>query len=159
MIYSPVLKVLGKFMSKMYLTWIKMKNSPCSSVFFIVHISLLQWNLLYSRGFDIGNHFSEHIHEYSEEFENGVIATQENYPTHEQQVRTFYFFIYFLYLCMSHKLETILSQERANSIIMIWVLFDRSNHRIHCFRSETWNVNSLYQRSPVGVINPFLWRW
>lgn len=38
------------------------------------------------RGFDLGNHFSEHIHEYDEKFEHGVIAKQENYPTREEQV-------------------------------------------------------------------------
>lgn len=37
------------------------------------------------RGFDIGNHFSEHLHEYSEDFPDGVICTQENYPTREEQ--------------------------------------------------------------------------
>jgi len=39
------------------------------------------------RGFDIGNHFSEHIHEYDEKFPDGVIATQENYPSEEEQER------------------------------------------------------------------------
>ena len=44
------------------------------------------------RGFDIGNHFTEHIHEYDEKFPDGVIATQDNYPSEEEQVFFFYLF-------------------------------------------------------------------